>query len=139
MCPITSHVSALLANTLYSCILHQHIACQYPLISIAASHTSALLANTHSSLLSPLMPMHCLPIPAPIYSCLTPVHCLSITTPLLSHLVLVHYPPNTCSSIIAPCASTLLAKFLFTAILKSSTSTLLNYKSHPITFFHTLS
>jgi hypothetical protein len=120
---IASCASALLANTFYSHSLRQHIACQFLLLSIITSCASALLANTRSSLLSHLVPVHCLPI----------------TTPLSLHLVSAHHLPNTRSYIAAPCASTLRAKFLFTTILNSSASMLLNYKLHPIAFFRTLS
>jgi hypothetical protein len=121
---VTSCTSTLLANTLYSRILHQRIAWQYPLLSIVASCTSALLANTHSSLLSPLVPAHCLPIP-------TPLHCR-----LSCQRIACQYP---LLSIVASCASALLAISLFTAILKSPASALLNYKSHPVVLLHTLS
>jgi hypothetical protein len=64
---VESHASILLANTRspYSCILCQHIACQFPLLSIVASCASALLANTHSTQLPRLMPVGCLPYPCP--------------------------------------------------------------------------
>jgi hypothetical protein len=88
-------------------ILHQCITWQYPLPSIVTSCTSALLANTRCSLLSPLVPAHRLPIPAPLYCCISCQHFLAIS--------------------------------LFTAVLESPASALLNYKLHPVALLRTLS
>jgi hypothetical protein len=62
---VTSHASALLANTHYSCISHQHIVCQYPLLPIVISCASTLLDNTHSTQLLCLVPADFLPYPCP--------------------------------------------------------------------------
>jgi hypothetical protein len=65
-----------------------------------------------------------------------PAHCLPVPAPLLSHLVPAHYSPIPASSYCRISHQRIVCQFWLIAIFISSTSTLLNYKLHPITFLH---
>jgi hypothetical protein len=92
--------------------------------SIIAPCASALFTNSCTQPSLHHLPVHSSPIPAPLCS-----HILCQCTPR-------QYLPL---SIVASRTSALLAKSLFTAVLKSPAGTLLNYKSHYVTLLHTLS